>query len=150
VVTGVVSDYRRIKEVLDERWSLARKLRLALEIVPIYVRARWLLKRRGFETALAALRAIDRPTTMSELDQQLVGVRLGRGVERTLGPLPADSRCLIKSLVLTRLLARRGVDTRFIIGVRWAPNFQAHAWVEKAGIPLMDDGAGAYERLADL
>ncbi len=149
-MTDILSEDRHIREVLDEKWTPTRKIRLAFEIVPIYARARWLLARREFPQVLEALRADMEPTTLSELDQQLLGVRLGRGVERTLGPLPADSRCLIKSLVLTRLLARRGVDTRFIIGVRWEPNFQAHAWVEKAGIPLVDDGAGAYERLAEL
>ncbi len=149
-MSDVVSDYRRIREVLDKRWTVQRKLRVALEIVPIYVRARWLLKRRDFPTTLGTLREIRNPSTLSELDQQLVGIRLGRAVERTLGPLPADSRCLIKSLVLIRLLARRGVDGRFIIGVRSDPNFQAHAWVEKGGTPLLDDGAGAYERLAEL
>ena len=35
--------------------------------------------------------------------------RLGRAVMRTLDPLPLDSRCLVRSLVLTTLLARRGV-----------------------------------------
>lgn len=144
------SQNRRIRDVLDEPWSIGRKLRLALEIVAVYVHARWAMKRKDFDSALATLRASSHDSALSELDQQLVGIRLGRAVERTLGPLPTDSRCLIKSLVLTRLLATRGIHGRFIIGVRWDPNFRAHAWVEKAGIPLMDDGAGSYDRLAEL
>ena len=149
-MTDTVSEYRRIREALDERWSIGRKLRLSLEILAVYVHARWVMKRKDFDSALAALRTIASPSTLSELDQQLAGIRLGRAVERTLGPLPADSRCLIKSLVLTRLLARRGIDGRFIIGVRRDPDFRAHAWVEKAGIPLMDDGGDDYERFAEL
>ena len=149
-MTDALSQNRRIRDVLDERWSIGRKLRLSVEIVAVYVHARWVMKRKDFDSALATLRGVRHDSRLSELDQQLVGIRLGRAVERTLGPLPADSRCLIKSLVLTRLLARRGVDGRFIIGVRRDPEFKAHAWVEKAGIPLMDDGGGAYERLAEL
>ena len=149
-MSGAASEYLRIREALDEEWSLRRKLRLVLEILPVYVRARWLLARREFPAVLAVLREVRKPTELSELDQQLLGVRLGRALERTLRPLPADSRCLIKSLVLTNLLARRGVDTQFIIGVRWAPDFQAHAWVEKAGVALLDTGDDQYQRLAEL
>lgn len=145
-----VTEHRYIRQALEERWGPVRKVRVMVEILRAYVRARVLLGRREFPVVLAGLRDLPNTSKASELDQQLLGVRLGRAIERTLGPLPTDSRCLIKSLVLTRLLANRGIRGEFIIGVRWDPNFQAHAWVEKAGIALLDDGGGSYERLAEL
>ena len=47
-----------------------------------------------------------------------------------LGLFPTDSRCLIRSLVLVRLLANRSIDARVVIGVKADDEFAAHAWVE--------------------
>jgi hypothetical protein len=77
-----------------------------------------------------------------------VARRLGRAVGKTLRLLPTDSRCLIRSLVLTRLLARRAIPNTIVIGVRKAPDFQAHAWVEHEGRPILP--AGEYTRLTEL
>ena len=74
--------------------------------------------------------------------------RLGRAVRRTLALLPTDSRCLIRSLVLTRLLARRSIPNTLVIGVRKTSEFEAHAWVEHAGQPILP--AGDYTRLTEL
>jgi hypothetical protein len=149
-MTSGLSDHRHIRTVLDERWTLSRKTSIALEIIPTYIRARRLLARREFPDALARLRERKERSGLPTLDQQLVGVRLGRAVEQTLRRLPTDSRCLIKSLVLTRLLARRGIHADFVIGVRSEDGFQAHAWLEKDGVALIDDGGGAYARLTEL
>ena len=149
-MSDVVTEYRHIREALDERWSLRRKLGVVFEILAVYARARWLLTRNDFADALDALREQKAGTALPELDQQLVGVRLGRAVERTLAHFPADSRCLIKSLVLVRLLARRGIHASLIIGVRRSPRFKAHAWVEKGAVPLLADHGDAYERFAEL
>lgn len=80
----------------------------------------------------------------------LAGLRLGRAVSRTLRLLPTDSRCLMRSLVLTGLLARRGMSSTLIIGVRPEPEFTAHAWVEHAGEPLLPPGENSYGRLAEI
>ena len=85
-------------------------------------------------------------------DTRLAGVRLGRAVTRTLRLVPADSRCLMRSLVLTGLLARRGIDSSLVIGVRPEGEFGAHAWVEHDGRPLLPsgatpDGEATFERL---
>jgi len=149
-MTSGLSDYRHIRAVLDERWTFSRKASLVLEILSTYVRARWLLARREFPAVLASLRKGTERPGLSTLDQQLVGVRLGRAVERPSRRLPTDSRCLIKSLVLTRLLARRGIRADLVIGVRREDGLQAHAWLEKDGVALIDDGGGAYERLTEL
>ena len=70
-------------------------------------------------------------------DARQIGIRLGRSVRLTLDPLPFDSRCLMRSLVLLRMLARRGVSCRLVIGVRPGNVFEAHAWIEHAGLPLL-------------
>jgi hypothetical protein len=149
-VSDALAEARRVRAALDEKWTISRKLRLAVEILPVYVRARWLLARRDLPATLEALRSMPALPEVEELDAQLIGIRFGRAVERTLGPLPADSRCLIKSLVLLRLLARRGIQASFIIGVQPAPTFKAHAWVERGAVPLISAGDGRYERLVEL
>ncbi|HEV3321193.1 MAG TPA: lasso peptide biosynthesis B2 protein [Solirubrobacteraceae bacterium] len=76
--------------------------------------------------------------------------RLGRAVGRTLRLLPGDTRCLARSLVLTRLLARRGIPAKLVIGARADPDFLAHAWVECAGHAVLPAGDGSYGRLVEL
>jgi hypothetical protein len=76
--------------------------------------------------------------------------RLGRAVIRTISPLPGDSRCLVRSLVLTRLLARRGIEGRLVVGVTSPAGFEAHAWVELDGVPVLDPGPPRFERLVEL
>ena len=55
------------------------------------------------------------------LAEKYAAVRLGRAIGRTLSILPFDSRCLVRSLVLAELLARRGIDSRVVIGVSQGP-----------------------------
>lgn len=123
------------------------KLALAIEIVAAYVRARWLLRRHDLPHVLAQLRAVSRrgPAEPAVLDE-----RLARAVRRTLGTLPADSRCLMQSLVLMRLLARRDRPATLVIGVSSAGTFTAHAWVERDGVPLLPAGEDEFGRLAEL
>lgn len=129
------------------------KLALAAEIVTTYLRARRLLRRRGLPGAVAVLRRASLPDAEGDAgDMRLAGVRLGRAVTRTLRLVPADSRCLMRSLVLTGLLARRGIDSSLVIGVRPEGEFGAHAWVEHDGRPLLPsgatpDGEATFERL---
>jgi hypothetical protein len=77
-------------------------------------------------------------------------LRLGRAVVRTLAVLPADSRCLMRSLVLTGMLARRGSPGALVIGVKPGEVFGAHAWVELDGRPLLSAGNGEFARLVEL
>lgn len=74
--------------------------------------------------------------------------RTSWAVRRTLAVLPTDSRCLIRSLVLTRLLARRGIETKLVIGVKPGETFEAHAWVELAGEAVLP--VHRFERLLEL
>jgi hypothetical protein len=132
--------------------SLARKLSLAGEIVETYARVRVSLWRRGVPDTVAELRRStpDLAVPLERWERLRLGRRLGKIVGRTLRLLPADSRCLVRSLVLTRMLVRRGMDARVVIGVSVAPKFQAHAWVESEGVPLLSTGEIEYGRLTEL
>jgi hypothetical protein len=130
----------------------AAKARLAVEIVGAYVHARRRLRRAGLQAALQDLRRMDapRPAVLASADDLATCRRLARAVVHTLHVLPADSRCLMQSLVLTRLLARRGIDTQLAISVRPGKSFAAHAWVEREGVALLPGESPSFERLVML
>ena len=121
---------------------------LACEILASYARVRWTLRRRGLRDALVVLRAS--PVRAEPGEPVVTGRRMGRAVARTLALLPTDSRCLMQSLVLTRLLARRGIETRLVIAVRAGERFAAHAWIEHGDEALLPAGAPAFEQLVTL
>ncbi len=133
--------------------SVGRKLRLSAEVLATYPRVRWLLWRNEFPEVVAKLRQAA-PTDVAwpsgDPDSARVsGLRLGRAVSRTLRLLPTDSRCLVQSLVLTALLARRGLSSSLVIGVRTEPEFAAHAWIEHAEEPLLHPGDAGFKRLVE-
>ena len=118
----------------------------------VYCRVRLRLLREQFPIALADVRGTGKrawPSSESAVTY-LRAARLARAVQRTLRLLPADARCLMQSLVLTGLLARRGIDTKLLIGVHPGDEFEAHAWVEYSGRPLLPDSQGIYQVLAEL
>lgn len=124
---------------------------LVAEIVSAYVQARRELRRASIEPVVAALRS----DTSLPPSRQPAGAfeearGLGWAVARTLALLPGDTRCLARSLVLTRLLARRGIPAKLVIGARADPDFLAHAWVECDGKPVLSPGDGSFSRLVEL
>jgi hypothetical protein len=124
------------------------KLALGVEILAAYARVRWLLWRGDLVSTLERLRtqAADSDVRVDSLSER----RLANAVSRTLTMLPSDSRCLMRSLVLSSLLARRRIDSSLVIGVRPAPSFAAHAWVEQQGEALLPAGDEEYRRLVEL
>lgn len=128
----------------------ASKVALAAEVAGSYVRARRRLRRDGLRATLADLRDVEPVAQGVSNDPVADGRRLGRAVSLTLALLPGDTRCLSQSLVLTRLLARRGIESRLVIGVRPGERFAAHAWVEHEGSPLLPPGADSFEELVTL
>lgn len=132
--------------------SRAAKAALVLEILLAYARVRWSLARSGLPATIAAARRFggDPGVHPSPTGEAVLGARLGRAVVRTLRLLPTDSRCLMRSLVLTRILARRGVDSALVIGVAVEPEFAAHAWVERGDVPLLPTNGSGYARLVRL
>ena len=146
-----LADRASVEDALRKPFTLGGKIHLAIEIIDTYVRVRVWLLRMDLPAVVAATRAVRQPVPAEvDLRQQAVGYRLGRVVGRTLEKLPADSRCLVRSLVLSRLLARRGIPATFVIGVRLEPDFEAHAWVESGGIALLPPGDMAGGRLLEL
>jgi len=138
--------------VQGRRLPLRRRLQLAGEILAVYRRARRLMHSVNLADALAALRqsAPVPPRRASPDQERFAAVRLGRAVVLVLALLPTDRRCLIRSLVLSRLLARRGIPALLVLGVRPAADepFVAHAWVEYDGHPVTPDEG--YNRLHAL
>jgi transglutaminase superfamily protein len=129
---------------------LVGKLSLAGEILIAYGRVRWWLWRVDFRRTVHALRESRGRRLPVAGSPAYAGARLGGAVVRTLRLLPTDSRCLMRSLVLTALLTRRGIDSRLVLGVRRDEDFAAHAWVEHAGVPLLDPGDPGFKRLLEL
>ncbi len=136
----------------ERRLRPGERARLATEIVVAYARARRELRRAPIEQAVARLRADGsgerEPTPpAAELDEAR---RVGRAVVLTMRFLPGDTRCLRRSLVTLRLLARRGIPARLVIGARTRPDFLAHAWVEHHGEPVLSPLDGSFGRLVEL
>jgi hypothetical protein len=125
--------------------------RLVAEILFAYLGTRWQLRRRPLPEVVARLRIMEvrAPTPLAAYQ----GARLGRAVGRTLELLPSDSRCLVRSLVLMRLLARRGVNAALVIAARpgsRGDDLDAHAWVEVAGQAVLPPAGSDYGRLVLL
>jgi hypothetical protein len=131
--------------------TASQRIRLAGEIVLAYGQARRALREAPIAAALSTLRSRDEPLVPEPATGRLEEARqLGRAVSRTLAFLPGDTRCLTRSLVLTRLLTRRGIQAKVVIGARTAPQFLAHAWVEYEGQPVLFPGDGSFGRLVEL
>jgi transglutaminase-like putative cysteine protease len=129
------------------RLSPLGRARLVAEIVAAYVPLLRVVRRNDLPAMVAKARAVE-PVAALPGDPHDVAVRLGGMVRRTLKVLPTDGRCLIQSLVLVRLLARRSIAVRVVIGVRGGDAFAAHAWVEHDAAPVLP--AGRFERLMEL
>lgn len=136
----------------ERRLSRVHRARLAAEIVVAYVTARRALKRAPIARVVAEMRREPSPNVAPAPveDELREARRLGRAVTRALRIMPGDTRCLMQTLVLTRLLARRGIPARLVIGARTVPGFFAHAWVEHDGQPVLATGDGLFDRLVEL
>ena len=138
-------------EAPHESRPLAERIRLGAEILALYVRVRWLLRRAGLEETLRILRAPGVPQSgLSPVDEARLGLRLGGAVMRVVDRLPVDSRCLTHALVLVSLLHRRGVAAAVVIGVRPGEDFGAHAWVEHGGHALLQRRQNDFSPLVRL
>jgi hypothetical protein len=135
------------------RFTLRQKAGLAAEVIGAYVRARRSLSRNSLPETLSGLRRPIEASPSARTDsRRVVAHRLAKVVVRVLAGLPMDSRCLTRSVVLTDVLAKRGIPSSLVIGVATTPDFAAHAWVELDGEPLLPTGDGkyTYARLVEL
>jgi hypothetical protein len=130
------------------------KLGIAAEVVNEYLRVRrrfWALLERDVTSGVGAVRtsAAARPKALSD-DALRTGRELGYAVNRIVALMPGESRCLMRSVVLTALLARRGIESTIVVGVRPGSTFLAHAWVEIDGEALLPPQVTLVERLVEV
>jgi Transglutaminase-like superfamily len=128
----------------DVRWW-AERAALVAEILATYVTVRWQVRRHDLPTAVAALRGGRRLAVVDREPR-----RLAAFAERIVARIPGDSRCLMRSLVVLAMLARRGIDVRLVVAARPTPDFAAHAWVERNGDPLLPTRGFGDARMAEL
>ena len=133
-----------------QRLSHPARARLAVEILAAYAQSRRALRREPIATVVAGLRSRSPAASAPISDSLYEARRLGRAVTRLLAHVPGDTRCLVRSLVTTRLLANRGIQAKLVIGARIEPEFLAHAWVEHDGEPVLDPGDDSFGRLVEL
>ena len=147
-----MSGHRPVVPVRGRRQTPADRVSLAREILSTYWRARGLMRRANLAQTLTQLRASPgtSATDRTAEEQRYAARRLGRAVMVVLAVLPTDRRCLVRSLTVTALLARRGIPGRLVLGVRpdSSEPFLAHAWVEHEGVPVTPDEG--YNRLHAL
>ena len=129
----------------------SQRLALGTEIVRAYLAVRRLSSRRKLPEVVIALRQAPAVGGLPLPEPRVDGIRLGRAVMRALVLTPGGTKCLMRSLVLLRLLARRGaLGSELIIAVQPGPAvLDAHAWVELDGQALLPPGDG-HERLLVL
>jgi hypothetical protein len=127
------------------------RARLAGEILLAYLGAARELRRRPIEQVVARLRGRPDPAAAAASAADLrESLRLGHAVGRVFRFLPGDTRCLRRSLVLLRMLSRRGIPARLVIAARSGPDFLAHAWLEYDGQPILPAGGAGFGRLVEL
>lgn len=136
-------------EQFDRPLPRIARLLLVAEILGFYCWVQIWVRRRRLPTLAAQLRTPVGPALAAPA-HPAAPYRLAWAVERVLKPLPSDSRCLVNSLVLVGLLARRSLASRLVIGVREGGEFGAHAWVEYEGKPLLSAETTAYGRIAEV
>ena len=121
------------------RLTWTEKVTLTAEIGVEYVRVRRALRRGGLESALDVARGAVPGTMVRARGRlgQLDDLRLARASILVLRLLPTDTRCLMRSLVVLGLLARRGRSAELVIGVRAGDEFRAHSWLERANHPIL-------------
>jgi Transglutaminase-like superfamily len=132
----------------DGRLSIRDRASLVGEVLVTYAMVRWQVRRHDLPAAVAVLRSRRERARRGPLDRD--ERRLAGAAVRVLATIPGDSRCLMRSLVVLTMLARRGVDVRLVLAARPSPTFAAHAWVERNGDPLLPTRGFGDVRLAEL
>jgi hypothetical protein len=121
---------------------------LSVEILATFVSVRLTMREPDIRRTLERLReGGDAPATASDLQAAFY---LAHAVNRVLAPIPRGSRCLVQSLVLTKMLARRGISSSLVIAVAPGPQLEAHAWVESGHVPLLRPATPEQAQLVRL
>lgn len=134
--------------------SIPQKVALASEILVAYARVRRRMRRDDIRDVVASIRSgptsRTAPVEAGSVNDWLTAARLANAVTCTLRPLPTDTRCLAQSLVLLWLLSRRAIASTLVIGAHTRPQFEAHAWIEHGGRPLLTPAGFSDDRLVEI
>lgn len=126
------------RSLLIKSWVWLAVIRVGLYIFPFETLRTWIASRA--------------PTSSTKsLDEQSTCVnRVTWAVYAASRYLPGAQTCLVQALATQRLLVRRGVSARLLIGLRRASNgvFEGHAWVESDGQIVM--GKAGHQRFVPL
>ena len=131
--TGIVARMRKLRALPVRDWFV---LGYACLLVPVV----WMsLRAFGLPRTLAWAVA-PRPSEQTNDSRVSTKASLGRLVNIAARYGPIRAACLVRSLVLIRILSGRGATGTLQIGVRKGSSTQldAHAWVEYEGIPVND------------
>jgi hypothetical protein len=108
------------------RLARSTKVMLAGRVLLGYARVRWSLRDAELPAAVSQLGQVRHLSRRRHSPE-----RLSRAVDRTLRMMPHDPTCLVRSLVLFRLMREQGDKAVLVIGLPEEPTtHEAHAWVE--------------------
>lgn len=127
--------------------GLALEAALALGLVRAALAVVSLSSVTAFAGDLAVAARAGSPRRLAGADEEAgVARRLAKAVDSASGRL--GGRCLLRSLALQAMLARRGVASVVVVAVRSRGGpLPGHAWVEVNGAPLGADGRAAASDL---
>lgn len=128
------------RTIVPARLGLSARVRLVLQILLAYIELLPLVRRNDLRLMVSEARAAHVPAApvSDDYDPVFLALRLASVVQKVLSPLPLDKRCLIKSLVVLRVLTNHNLESRLVVGVRTGPGGPlAHAWVTHAGVPVL-------------
>jgi hypothetical protein len=112
---------------------------IAAEAIAMAIPIEIALRRERLDTLIARLG--DASGLESQDESELDVHRATRVVEEVARFYPLNATCLKKSLILFRILRRRGVPVEFRLGVgRLNGDFASHAWLESRGRTLFGEG----------
>lgn len=124
--------------------SFPRRARLAAEVLGAYARVRRSVRRGPITDVVADLQG---GGTTERPDDLALAEHLAWATARTLALLPTNTRCLMQALVLTRVMARRGLRTTFVLSASSGARFEAHAWLEHAGVAILQPAGADHQHL---
>jgi Transglutaminase-like superfamily len=130
--------------------------RIEKALLTVETLATYTLIRLGFVRKRALVDQVTAPVPGATSDPTaecvtVLAMRLAKVVTSTLRPRATGATCLLRSLVLLRMLTRRRIKACLVIAVDpEAEPFTAHAWVEQDGRPLLDPGSVRLARLAQI
>lgn len=132
-VSGIAVRVRKLRTLSVRDWLVLGYACLLMPVVWVSLRAFGLPRTLAWAVAPG-------PSEQTSDSRVPAPASLGRLVNIAACYGPIRAACLVRSLVLIRILSGRGVTGTLQIGVRKGASSQldAHAWVEYEGIPVND------------